>query len=562
MDSTPTEELPLTIENYPPTVLGPTWRRDAEGQFIRPKHTLGWQAAGWVHEYVLDPNSDAHDPTPWRFTNEQLRLLLWWYAIDEHGEFIYRQGVIQRMKGHGKDPLLAVICLIELCGPSRFSHWDEDGRPVGKPHPAPWVQVAAVSREQTKNTMRMFPHIISDKLKAEHGLDVGIEFIRTAGAKGNLEAVTSNPRSLEGGRVTFALLNETHHWVQGNSGIEMYLTADNNAAKLGNRYLAITNAYVPGEDSAAERMRIAYERILEGLDEDLGFMYDSLEAHESIPLTKEGLRFAIPIIRGDSVWCKPDNVIPSALRGDMPPARARRMYLNQIVAGDDKLWTEADIKANKVDDILRAGDKIVLGFDGGKSDDATALIAIRVDDGFIQPLLVEEKPTAARAKGWEVSHEKVNSVVSEAFRLYQVQGFYADVHLWEDDLIDWTASYGPGLLVRSTADRPIHWDMRGGPAGGGQSRKVIYAHEALISNWNARSLRHRGGQDPLTASLRRHMLNAVRRDGDFGVGFSKESPESPKKIDAYSALVLANAALNDYRAKDKGKPKTGRGWWI
>lgn len=356
--------------------------------------------------------------------------------------------------------------------------------------------------------------------------------------------------------------HNTQHWVQGNSGIEMYLTADNNAAKLGNRYLAITNAYVPGEDSAAERMRLAYERILEGLDEDLGFMYDSLEAHEGIPLTKEGLRFAIPIIRGDSLWCKPDNVIPSALRGDMPPARARRMYLNQIVAGDDKLWTEADIKANKVDDILRAGDKIVLGFDGGKSDDATVLIAIRVDDGFIQPLLVEEKPTAARAKGWEVSHEKVHSVVSEAFRLYQVQGFYADVHLWEDDLISWTESYGPQLLVRASSDRPIHWDMRGGPANGGQSRKVIYAHEALISNWNARSLRHRGGQDPLTGALRRHMLNAVRRDGDFGVGFSKESPESPKKIDAYSALVLANACLNDYRAKDKGKPKTGRAWWI
>lgn len=511
---------------------------------------------------MLDPNSDSHDPQPWRFTNEQLRLLLWWYAVDEHGEFVYRQGVIQRMKGHGKDPLLAVVCLIELCGPSRFSHWDEDGRPVGKPHPAPWVQVAAVSREQTKNTMRMFPHIISDKMKAEYGLDIGIEFIRTAGAKGNLEAVTSNPRSLEGGRVTFALLNETHHWVQGNSGIEMYLTADNNAAKLGNRYLAITNAYVPGEDSAAERMRLAYERILEGLDEDLGFMYDSLEAHEGIPLTKEGLRFAIPIIRGDSLWCKPDNVIPSALRGDMPPARARRMYLNQIVAGDDKLWTEADIKANKVDDILRAGDKIVLGFDGGKSDDATVLIAIRVDDGFIQPLLVEEKPTSARAKGWEVSHEKVHSVVSEAFRLYQVQGFYADVHLWEDDLISWTESYGPQLLVRASSDRPIHWDMRGGPANGGQSRKVVYAHEALISNWNARSLRHRGGQDPLTGALRRHMLNAVRREGDFGVGFSKESPESPKKIDAYSALVLANACLNDYRAKDKGKPKTGRAWWI
>ena len=426
----------------------------------------------------------------------------------------------------------------------------------------PWVQVAATSKEQTKNTMRMFPHVISDRMKAEFGLDIGIEFIRTAGAKGTLEAVTSNPRTLEGGRVTFCLLNESHHWVEGNQGIQMYLTADNNASKLGNRYLAITNAYLPGEDSAAERMRAAYERILEGLDEDLGFFYDSLEGHPDVPLTKEGLRFAIPLIRGDSVWVEPENIIPSALRADMPPARARRMYLNQVVAGDDALWSESDIKANKVDDLLRAGDKIVLGFDGGSTDDATALVAIRVDDGFVQPLLIEEKPKAARAKGWTVDKAKVHSVVAEAFRLYTVVGFYSDVHPWEDDLITWTEKYGPQLTVKATADRPIHWDMRGGPAGGGQSRKVIYAHEALISNWNARSLKHRGGHDPLTRTLMRHMLNVVRRDGDYGVGFSKESPDSARKVDAYAALVLANAALNDYRAKDKGRPKTGRAWWI
>ena len=238
------------------------------------------------------------------------------------------------------------------------------------------------------------------------------------------------------------------------------------------------------------------------------------------------------------------------------------MYLNQVVAGDDALWSEADIDSNKVDDLLRAGDKVVLGFDGGKSDDATALVAIRVDDGFVQPLLIEEKPKAARAQGWTISHEKVDSVLAEAFRLYDVKGFYSDVYGWEDDLISWTERYGPKLTVKATAERPIHWDMRGGPANGGQSRKVIYAHEALISAWKAHTLKHRGGQDPLTRTLRRHMLNAVRRDGDYGVGFSKESPESARKVDAYAALVLAHAAFADYRAKDKGKPKTGRAWWI
>lgn len=102
LNAADTEELDLTVENFPPKILGPTWRRDAEGAFLRPKHSLGWQIAGWVQEHILDPNGDAHDPRPWRFTNEQLRFLVWWYAVNSDGEFIYRQGVLQRLKGWGK----------------------------------------------------------------------------------------------------------------------------------------------------------------------------------------------------------------------------------------------------------------------------------------------------------------------------------------------------------------------------------------------------------------------------------------------------------------------------
>lgn len=559
------DEVELTVEALPPTYLGPTWARDENGLFVRPRKTLGWEIAGWASKYLIDPNSDPHNPQPWRFTNEQLRFVAWWYALDDEGDFIYRQGVLQRLKGWGKDPLLAAICMIELCGPSRFAGWGEDGNPMGKPHPAAWVQVAAVSKDQTKNTMKMFPLIISEQLKVDYQLEVGKELIHGLGGRIGLEAVTSNYRSLEGGRVTFAVLNETHHWISTNNGIDMYRTADNNAAKLGNRYLAITNAYLPGEDSAAEKMRGAYEDILEGRDEDLGFLYDSIEAHPDTPLTKAGLTFAIPLIRGDSWWVKPKNVIPSALKSDMPAARSRRMYLNQIVAGEDALWNEADFDRLEVQDQLRPGDKIVLGFDGGKSDDATALVAIRVDDGFIQPLCIEEPPRRTNARDenaprWEVDRQKVDGIVRSAFRMYKVQGFYADVALWESYLINWTEDFGAGLTVKSTAAKPIDWDMRGGKVGG--NRKVTLAHEALMRNLLDRKLHHRGKKDPLTRTMRRHLLNARRRENDHGVSFSKESRESPKKVDAYAALMLANACWNDYRSKDKGKSKTGRGWFI
>jgi len=64
-----------------------------------PEHTLGWEVAGWCSEYILDPRSSIDEPRPWIFTNEQLRFVLWWFAVDEAGRFVYRSGVLQRLKG-------------------------------------------------------------------------------------------------------------------------------------------------------------------------------------------------------------------------------------------------------------------------------------------------------------------------------------------------------------------------------------------------------------------------------------------------------------------------------
>ena len=106
------------IEALEHVYIGPTWQRHPlTGKWLLPEKTLGWQIAGWTAEFLK-----AETGGPWRFTLEQLRFVLWWYAVDENGRFTSRKGVLQRMKGWGKDPLLAVLCLVELVGPSRFSH--------------------------------------------------------------------------------------------------------------------------------------------------------------------------------------------------------------------------------------------------------------------------------------------------------------------------------------------------------------------------------------------------------------------------------------------------------
>jgi hypothetical protein len=546
-----------------PTVLGPTWERGADGRYNLPTLTLGWEIAGWVSEYLLDPNSSMHDPKPWRFTNEQLRFILWWYAVDAQGRFVYRYGVLQRLKGWGKDPLLAVISLVELCGPSRFSHFDEDGNPVGKAHPAAWVQVAAVSREQTKNTMTLFPTLMSEQFKAEYQIDAGLEIIRGLGGRIRLEAVTSSYRSLEGARSTFTLLNETQHWVTGNGGIKMYETIDGNATKGGNRYLAITNAYLPGEDSVAERMRMAYVDILEGRAPDMGSLYDSIEAHPKTGLDPDSLRLAIPLIRGDAIWINPEDVIASVMKADMAPARSRRMWLNQIVADEDALFEEDDWDALlRPGQRLLPGDQIVLGFDGGLKDDSTALVAIRVADGLIQALMVEEKPTEwgvrdRDAPRWEVDRQAVDSAIHAAFERYDVVAFYSDVALWESYVAEWSALYGPRLKVRAGESNAIAWDMR-------SIRRATAGNELLMRTILDGKLCHGGASaSKLNLALRRHVLNARRAESTYGLSFRKESKDSPKKVDAYAALVAAHSALNDYRQRGKKEPtRSGQAWFF
>lgn len=84
---------------------------------------------------------------------------------------------------------------MEFVGPCRFGGWDGDGMPLVVPHSAPWVQVAAVSKDQTRNTFRLFPAMFSDRLIAEYGIDLGKEIIYSR-AGGVLEAVTSSPAPL------------------------------------------------------------------------------------------------------------------------------------------------------------------------------------------------------------------------------------------------------------------------------------------------------------------------------------------------------------------------------
>jgi len=68
---------------------------------------------------------------------------------------------------------------------------------------------------------------------------------------------------------------------------------------------------------------------------------------------------------------------------------------------------------------------------------------------------------------------------------------------------------------------------------GNRSYLVVRALEQFSNSVLDRELTHEG------LALTRHVLNARRRIGRSGVSIAKEHPDSPNKIDAAVAAVLA-----------------------
>lgn len=521
-----------------PVHIGPTWERK-DGKFILPERTIGFDVIDWAETWLLQPDGpDAGGP--WQFTKEQKRFVLWWYAIDSNGRFVYRRGMLRRMKGWGKDPLSAVLCCAEMVGPCRF-----EGEKAVE-HYSSNVQIAAVSQDQVKrNTMGLFPSLFSKRAIREYELDIGKEIIYAHQGRGRIELLTTSARSAEGPRPTFILENETQHWIPSNGGEDMAEVCSRNAAKSrdgSTRILAISNAHNPGEDSIAERDYDAYLKIAGGQSRATGFLYDSIEAPPDVDMSdEESLRGGLKAAAGDAVWLDIDRLVEEIYDPTTARSTARRFYLNQIVATEDA-WLaphEWEACASKV--TVEPGEQITLGLDGSKSDDHTALVACRVTDSHLWPLGIWDP--AAFPDG-ELPRLAIDGAVSKAFETYDVVGFYSDVHPFESYIDKWEQELGDTLCARANERHPIQWDMRGRQL---ETTKVAEAfHDAVVEG----DLSHPG--EPVFSQ---YFINARRRPNNYGVNFGKESAFSSRKVDAAAAAMLARKARQDYLSLPEGKKR-------
>ena len=561
--------LPWKDLPWEPVRIGPTWETEG-GHWKLPEQTLGWDGLAFCGTWLKHDNGD-----PWRFTDEQARWWLWWYAVDSDGRFVYRDGVLQRLKGWGKDPVGACLLFTEAFGPCRFDRWDND-RPTSRDVPNAWVQTAAVALEQTKNTMRLFPVLVTDDAKRHFGVQIGKELVHGLDDTRLIQAVTSSPTTLEGARSTFVLKNETQHWDSSNDGHEMADVIERNQTKSpdgGARSLAITNAYEPSNESVAQNDREAWEKVHAGGAVNVGLLYDSLEAPAEAPLSPDRepdepdddyesrrasiITDVVSSIRGDSTWLDVPTILKSILDIRNPPSRSRRFWFNQITATEDA-WVSPQEWDASADPAFEVQPKaiITLGFDGSLSDDDTALIGCHVDGDHLFSLGIWSPP-----KNGEVDRRAIDRAVRAAFELYDVVGFYADLHPWESYIDAWTDEFvgappKSGLVVKSSLKQPIAWDMRD---RGGKLQKFTEACERLqAAIIEPGGLTHDGSR-----RFRIHALNARRAPNKWGVSVRKEHRESARKIDAVPAAVLARLARMDYVAlppSRRRKARSGKVW--
>lgn len=510
--------------------------------------TLGGYVIDWAFENLIIPDGpSAGDPL--EFTLEQQLFILKLYELDPHmaasaiqsgalknGRLI-RRAVLSRMKGWGKSPIVAALCIIEALADVVPDGWDADGRPVGRPWASlgfkPKTQVVAVSEDQTVNTWDPLLEMCrSGPVAKNYQIEPLETFVNVP--RGRIEFTTSEARSREGFRPVFAALDQTESWIPSIGGPRLAATIRRNLTKTSGLSVETPNAFVPGEDSVAEKSWEAWKLQQAGKLKTTGILFDHREMPADTDVTDHDSLYAgIEYARGDSVWLDIERVIRDWWDPDTDPQDARRYYGNQVTHAIDAWITQPEWAARvDVNRIVADRERITLGFDGSRHRargiaDATALIGCTLD-GHLFEIGIWQQPEGPAGKNWWAPVVEIEAAVKTTFERYNVVGFFADPAAdWAAIVATWEARYNSRLLVKSNQSHPIGWHFS-------QTTKVVNAlaqfHAAVVNE----ELTHDGSY-----MLTSHVLNARRRPSRSGLQIGKEHPESARKIDGAIAGMLA-----------------------
>lgn len=505
----------------------PGWRGpELPGEFP----TLGYQVGEWIEEFCVIPDGD-HMGEPYRLTEEMWRFLLFHYRLHPAtGKFFYRRSQLVRPQKWGKGPFSASLICAEAEGPVIFDGWDAYGEPVGRPWATPWIQVTAVSEDQTANVWRSLQPMIDLGPLADYIPNTGDTRIVLEGG-GRIEPVTASARSRLGQRVTFVVQDETHSWVETNGGLRLADNQRRNVAGMNGRVVETTNAWDPAELSVAQQTsEIPSKDIYR--DHKLGPPFSLANKRER--------RKALKVVYGDSWWVDLDRIDAEAEELSVrDPAQAERFFFNRIVATADS-WLDGEAwDAQAAPRTIQDGARIVLGFDGSQYDDWTGFRAETLDGYQFTPTYgADSRVTLWNPSdfGGEAPRSEVDAALHELMNRYDVVRVYCDPPYWQSEIDAWAAEFGD--------KRVLAWETR-------RDLQMHAALERIVTDITGGVLTHDGCK--ITAVHVRNAKKDRRRSGL--VCIRKDRPESPRKIDAAVMSALAHEAAGDCIAAGLARKK-------
>ena len=210
-----------------------------------------------------------------------------------------------------------------------------------------------------------------------------------------------------------------------------------------------------------------------------------------------------------------------AIRSSLATSREssfRRYRLNQL-AGVEDAWVDRDLWESCVDPDrdVADGERVVLAFDGSASGDSTVLIGSTVEPmPHVFLVGLWENPDDGR---WRVPRAEVDEAVDAAFDRFDVVELACDPWGWRSEIEAWAQRHGERRVI----EWPTNVRKRMAPA-------TDRAYQAIAQQ----QLTHSGDR-----RLSAHVTNAVAKSTPMGDLLAKERKQTPRKIDAAVAMVVA-----------------------
>lgn len=530
--------------------------------------TLGWDVIDWIEAYLCHGPGDV-EGDPLILDDEWVQIILDCYRIHPRnharsGRRVVSRGSVWRAKGRAKSELAgAITCVEGAGGPARFDGWDAGGKPVGRPVRSPFIRCLATEEGQAGNTYDnvtvMLDHAHEHNPDVFAGVDIGKNTkastrIYLAGG-GEIRPSTASSAAKDGGKETFAVSDEIHLYYKPElRGMHAMVRRNLRKRKIAEPWmLETTTAFLPGQGSIAQDVWDAVRLTTDkGRKAPGGLYVNHREGSEVEDWSNDDqVAAALQEAYGTAAeWMDLERILSDDIRSpEATETDGRRYWLNQVTPGSGKYFDHArwlDLAPGGIE--IPPGELVVVGFDGARWFDSTAIVATDVVTGYQWVAgLWERPPQLGQADEWEVPEAEVTAAMEALFDRYQVWRAYCDPPHWKDTIASWAGRWDEKVIVE-------WWTHR--------DRQMAFALQNYRTAMITRDLSHDGDE-----GMANHIGNAYARetrvkddDGKPMWTVQKERSKSPLKIDAAVAGCLSWECRSDAIAAGATKTKKHRAY--